>query len=68
MQPQDQPLNATVSKLRAEVDAILSFFGGLDGLAARQVDFELLRRDVAEMKPKLLPEVKVKLNFEVLSQ
>ena len=43
-------MNAMLTKLRAEVDAILSFVGGLDGLAAKQVDFELLRRDVAQIK------------------
>jgi hypothetical protein len=59
-------LSATVTKLRAEVDAILSFFGGIGGLAARQVDFELLRRDVAEMKLKFIPELKLK--FDVLNQ
>ena len=56
-----------MAKLRAEMDAVLSFFGGIEGLAARRIEFELLKREVAMIKNKPLPEINVELVSDLLN-
>ena len=56
-----------MAKLRAEMNAVLSFFGGIEGLAARRIEFELLKREVAIIKNKPLHEINVELESDLLN-
>lgn len=48
-----------------KVDKILGFFGGLEGLARRQIDFELIRRvherEIGDIREAIVPEISSKI-------
>jgi hypothetical protein len=45
------------------MDAVLSLSGGIDGFAARQIEFELLKRKISAIEGKLWAKADLELKF-----